>query len=303
MEIEALSQDRRDEFLGFCRKHRADIDDSFLYEEDLAAFELSEENPTYVAINAQGTVIAAASLILNDYNRRGRKGRFRIFQADTADQVIYQELLQAILPHTAGLDKLNLFVPTVNTRETKNMLAAGFAVERYSFLLVRDEEAVPDFSLPAGYEIKSFRPGSDEAVWCEVRNAGFAKLKGSETPATPEMVTQMISGKDYIANGLLILYHNGQAVGIVRGADDDYEDSPIMNIGPLAVLPEYQGKGLGRILLRAALRFAEDNAYTRTILCVNAENERAKAMYIGEGFKQAESAACFTYDLTAEENE
>ncbi|SDK98470.1 GNAT family N-acetyltransferase [Paenibacillus jilunlii] len=299
MKIEALSQDRRDEFLNFCRKHRAEVDESFLYEEDLAGFELSEENPTYVAINAQGTLVAAASLILNDYNRRGRKGRFRIFQADTADQTIYRGLLQAILPHTAGLDRLDIFVPTVNTRETDNMLAAGFTVERYSYLLVRDEENIPDFSLPSGYEIKPFRPGTDESVWCEVRNAGFAKLKGSETPATPEMVTKMISGKDYIANGLLILYHNSRAVGIVRGADDDYEGSPIMNIGPLAVLPEYQGKGLGRILLRAALQFAKEQSYTQTVLCVNAENERAQALYIAEGFKQVEAVACFTYDLTA----
>ncbi|MNC11706.1 Mycothiol acetyltransferase [compost metagenome] len=302
MKIEALSQDKRDGFLDFCRKHRPDIDESFLYEEELAAFEVSEENPTYVAINAQGTLVAAASLILNDYNRRGRKGRFRIFQADTADHAIYRALLQAIVQHTAGLDKLNIFVPTVNTRETENMLAAGFAVERYSYLLVRDDVNVPDFSLPTGYEIKPFRPGADEPVWCEVRNAGFAKLRGNETPATPEMVAEMISGKNYIENGLLILYHNGRAVGIVRGADDDYEGSPIMNIGPLAVLPEYQGKGLGKILLRAALRFAKDNSYTQTVLCVNAENERAKALYIAEGFKQVEAAACFTYDLTAEEN-
>lgn len=299
MKIEALSQDRRDEFLDFCRKHRPDIDDSFLYEEQLAEFELSEENPTYVAINEQGALVAAASLILNDYNRRGRKGRFRIFQADTAEPAIYQELLQAILRHTAGLDKLDIFVPTVNVRETQNILAAGFAVERYSYLLVRDEESVPDFSLPTGYEIKPFRPGTDELVWCEVRNSGFAKLKGSETPATPEMVTKMISRKDYIEGGLMILHHNGRAVGVVRGADDEYEGTPIMNIGPLAVLPEYQGQGLGRILLRAALRFAKEQAYTQTVLCVNAENERAKALYIGEGFKQVEAAACFAYELAA----
>ncbi|WP_379153700.1 GNAT family N-acetyltransferase [Paenibacillus sp. sgz5001063] len=301
MKIEALSQERRNEFLDFCRKHRPDIDDSFLYEEQLAEFELSDENPTYVAINEQGSLVAAASLILNDYNRRGRKGQFRIFQADTAEHAIYRELLQAVLRHTAGLDKLNIFVPTVNTRETQNILAAGFAVERYSYLLVRDEESVPDLSLPNGYDIKAFRPGIDEPVWCGVRNAGFAKLKGSETPATPEMVTQMISRKSYIEGGLMILYHNGLAVGVVRGADDDYQGSPIMNIGPLAVLPEYQGQGLGKILLRAALRFAKDHSYTQTVLCVNAENDRAQALYIGEGFKQVEAAACFAFDLTAKD--
>jgi mycothiol synthase len=137
----------------------------------------------------------------------------------------------------------------------------------------------------------------DEAIWCEVRNAGFAKLRGSETPITPEMVTKMISSEDNIEGGSMILYHNDRPVGVVRGAKDEYEDSPIMNIGPLALIPEYQGKGLGRCLLRASLRLAKERSYKRTILCVNAENERAKALYIQEGFKQVEAVVCYKYDL------
>jgi mycothiol synthase len=70
-----------------------------------------------------------------------------------------------------------------------------------------------------------------------------------------------------------------------------------MNIGPLAIIPEYQGKGLGRILLRASLRFAREKSYKRTILCVNAENERAKALYNQEGFRQVEAVACYVYNL------
>ncbi|MHA6529847.1 GNAT family N-acetyltransferase [Paenibacillus sp. BAC0078] len=299
MRIETLSSERKGEFLDFCRKHRAGLDDSFLNEEDLAGFDLSEENPTYVARDASGALIGAASLILNDYSRRGRQARFRIFYADTDDRTIYRELLQAILRHTEGLDKLNIFVPTVNTAVMEIKPDLGFEVERCSYLLVRDVQTLPDFSLPAGYEIRPFQPGADEAAWCEIRNTGFAKLMGSETPVTPDMVTGMISGQSYIEGGLLMLYNGGKAVGIVRGSADEYEGSPIMNIGPLALLPEYQGKGLGRILLRAALRFASDHAYTRVILCVNGENERAKALYIGEGFKESEGAACFAYDLTA----
>ncbi|MNW68105.1 ribosomal-protein-alanine N-acetyltransferase [compost metagenome] len=73
-----------------------------------------------------------------------------------------------------------------------------------------------------------------------------------------------------------------------------------MNIGPLALLPEYQGKGLGRVLLRAALHLSKNKGYNRSILCVNAENERAQALYTGEGFKQVEAAACYKYDLTVQ---
>ena len=70
-----------------------------------------------------------------------------------------------------------------------------------------------------------------------------------------------------------------------------------MNIGPLAILPEYQGKGLGRQLLRASLQFAKENSYKRTILSVNGENERAQALYIQEGFKQVEGVTCYQFEL------
>ncbi|WP_310832670.1 GNAT family N-acetyltransferase [Paenibacillus pedocola] len=300
MIIEKLDEVRKEEFLNFCRKHRNELDDSFLYEEDLAEYEPNAENPTYIALNPYGAIAGAASLILDDYSRRGRKARFRILHAETDDPEVYRELLQAVLQYTAGLDKLNIFVPTVNTGDMDKLTAAGFTVERYSYLLVRDEEVLPETSIPEGYELRPFQPGVDEAVWCEVRNAGFAKLKGSETPATPDMVSSMIAGADYIEGGMLLLYHGGKAVGIVRGADDEYNDAPIMNIGPVALLPEYQGKGLGRVLLRAALHLSRNKGYTRSILCVNAENERAQALYTGEGFKQVEAAACYKYDLTVQ---
>lgn len=299
MKVEALEQSRVEAFLNFCRKYRGELDDSYLIDEELAGFTLSPDHPTYIVTNSSGQITAAASLILNDYSRRGHKARFRIFHADTADLKVYEALLEAILPHAAGMDKLNLFVPAVNTAAMEALAAVRFAVERYTYVLVREESYIPEISLPAGYELIPFRSGADEAVWCEVRNAGFARLQGNETPATPAMVKQMISGTDYIEGGLLILYHNGKAVGIVRGCADEYEDEPAMSIGPLAVLPEYQGRGLGRIMLRAALRFAGEQSYARTILCVNAENERAQALYIGEGFKQVEALACLVYKVNA----
>jgi mycothiol synthase len=145
--------------------------------------------------------------------------------------------------------------------------------------------------------MRDFRPGEDESIWSEVRNVGFATLKGSETPVTPEMVAKMVAGNDYIEGGMKILFHLGKPVGVVRGAVDEYEDAPIMNIGPLAIIPEYQGKGLGRLLLRAALQVAKEKSYKRTILSVNGENERAKALYLQEGFWEAESVVCYEYLL------
>ncbi|WP_187355410.1 GNAT family N-acetyltransferase [Paenibacillus tengchongensis] len=298
MRVIALEEARKQEFLEYCRRNRSRLDESFLYDEDLEKFSLSPENPTYIAVDPQGILTGAVSLILGEYRSRGRKGRFRILHAEKdRDSGVYSALLQAVLPHTAGCEKLNVFVPTVHTDEMERIIAAGFAVERYSYILVRENTGLPEPVLPEGYALVPFRPGCDEAAWCEVRNRGFAKLQGSEAPQAPETVGQMAARRDYLEGGMLMLRHEGKPVGIVRGAADEYEGVPAMNIGPLALLPEYQGKGLGRLLLRAALRYADGRDYGRTMLCVNAENERAKALYTSEGFREAEAAACYAYYL------
>lgn len=295
MKVEALTNERAADFISYCKKHRKEVDDSFLYDQDLINFEPNADNPTYIVTNQLGEVIAAASLIIDEYHKRGKRARFRIFHAEGDDLKCYQLLMEAILKHTEGLDKVFLFVPVTNKKLMESFEALKFTVERYSFLLVREDLDVPAFDLPEDYDLRAFRAGQDEEIWCKVRNAGFAKLLGNETPVTPDLVTKMVNEADYLEGGMMILFHKNRPVGVVRGAVDEYENAPIMNIGPLAIIPEYQGKGLGRCLLRASLRFAKEKTYNRTVLSVNGENERAKALYLQEGFKQHEAVACYQY--------
>lgn len=297
MRIEALSNERIKDFIDYCKRHKNEVDESFLYDEDFKEFQPDQDNPTYVVLDDKNDIRAAASLIMDDYNRRGKKARFRIFHSEIQDIQYYSKLLQALLKHTQDLQKLNIFVPLVNDALMKLMEDLGFENERYSFILVRENMEIPQWELPEGYEIRPFKPGADEETWCTVRNAGFAKLQGSETPATPEMITKMVSSEGYLDGGMMILYHQDRPVGVVRGELDEYEDRAIMNIGPLAIIPEYQGKGLGRMLLRASLEFGQKHDLDRTILCVNGENDRAKALYLQEGFAQTEGVICYKYLL------
>lgn len=297
MKIEALTSEKVESFIAYCKKHKAEIDDSFLYDEDLKGFKPDAENPTYLIMNSIGEVIAAASLMITEYYKRGRSARFRIFHAEPSDDKCYSMLMQALIQHTTGLDKVFLFVPVNHQTLRAHMERLSFEVERYAFLFVRESLEVPEYDLQKDYEIRAFRAGVDEGIWCDVRNAGFARLKGNDTPITPEMVTKLVQSEEHIEGGMMILFHHEKPVGIVRGAADDYEGEPIMNIGPLAILPEYQGKGLGRILLRAVLQFAKKKSYARTILSVNGENEHAKTLYLQEGFRQVEAVACYAYQL------
>ncbi|WP_178021405.1 GNAT family N-acetyltransferase [uncultured Paenibacillus sp.] len=295
--IVALSSERLEDFKAYCRKHRQEVDDSYLYEEDLAEFQIHEEHPAYLAVNEEGEVVGAISIIADAYQRKGKQARFRILHSETGDRAVYRRLLDEIVKHGDGLEGMFIFVPSVNPGLMEIIGQLGFQVERYSFLLVNEPLHPASYELPEGYDIRAFRPGEDEEGWCVVRNAGFAQLKGSQTPITPDMVAKYAGEADYLNGGMLFLVHGARPVGIVRCTDDEYLDTPIMNIGPLALLPEYQGKGLGRLLLRRALEFGRESGYRRAILCVNAENERAKALYLQEGFKEAEYAVNYRLDL------
>jgi len=111
------------------------------------------------------------------------------------------------------------------------------------------------------------------------------------------MVHKLVSETEYLEGGLIFLLHGDKPIGIVRGARDEYEGEPCMNIGPIAVLPAHQGKGLGKQLLRTAVEFAGKMNFKKTMLCVNADNERAKELYLKEGFVQTEGVTAYEYLL------
>jgi mycothiol synthase len=297
MQLQFLPPDRLRDYIDYCKKHRKELDDSYLCDEDLDSFVPGEQHPTYIVMKEDNQIIAAASLLLDEYWTGLKKAKLVILHSEIPDVEIYGLLLDALKKHTEGFNGIYVFVPLKETATLEIFKTIGFTTERYAFLLVYDH---PDFQhndMPQGYEIRPMRRGMNEQAWCDVRNAAFAALKGSETPLSVEMLEFIIKDTDYLEGGLMILYHGDKPVGVVRGADDEYNGHRVMNVGAVGIIPTYQGKGLGRYLLRAALNFAYEKSYDQAVLSVNADNERAKSLYLREGFVQAEGFAEFRYPL------
>ncbi len=297
MKIVELEQHRLPEFVSYCKAHRPEVDESFLYDEDLEGFAIGQENPTVLAVDDGGAVIGAGSLVLNEHMRRGNRARVRILHAEEGLQDAYEGMLQALLPALAGVGHLYAFTPDRNRAQMEAFAHLGFVVDRYSFFMVREDLPVPDVVLPEGFTIMPCEAGRDEKAWCEVRNAAFATLRGSETPITVEMAGKQLFGEGVLPGGALMLRHKREPVGVVRVGEDTLDGQPVAEVGPLAILPGWQGRGLGRSLLRAALRRTKECGYGRVVLCVNAENERAAGLYEKEGFRKHEVAVCYRFDL------
>lgn len=85
MEAIAIANVYRENFIAYCKKYRKDVHDSFLYDEDLRDFELNDDNPTYVILNHEREMIAAASLMIDEYNKRG-KDSFVLVRENTEEE-------------------------------------------------------------------------------------------------------------------------------------------------------------------------------------------------------------------------
>ncbi len=289
-----LSDANLQSFKNFCVKYRNMVDDTFLDDEDLDSIVPGPENPTFLYLEGS-KIVAVASLMMDEYNIRENRSRFRILFSEKESRGIYEGIFHRILIHAQDLEKVYIKVPTFNDILMDRIERLGFIRQRYTYLMVRGDDPVRDEDLPEGFALRSFDPERDIDEWCRVRNIVFATVKGSETPLTPQMVSDFIGANDYLSGGMIMLTYKGENIGMVRGTRSEYEGKPVMNISSVGVLPEYQGRGFGRILLREAIRYAKRSGFDRTIISVNADNEDARKIYDRERFKEIEGIVCYEY--------
>jgi len=82
-------------------------------------------------------------------------------------------------------------------------------------------------------------------------------------------------------NIFLVGYGRGQALGCVAVKRWDNWSCELKR---MFVLPEHRFKGLGRLLLKEAIKWAKERHYRQMLLDTNAEMEAAICLYRQEGF-------------------
>lgn len=296
MRAERLTERTREEFLEYCRIHRYEVDDSFLYEDQLKTFKVDDENPTYLLMD-EDMVAGAVSLYRSEYFLKGNRARFRIFHSTIRTLEAYKLLWEKIKVHAEDLDKVFTFIDEKNTAVRKIMEELGFDIERISYLLERQAQDIPQVDIQPGYRVEDLVFDRDEEIWCEVRNAAFSQLAGAETPITVGQVKEMKDHEGHLAGGMKILSCNGVPAGILNVEKEWDEGEWKTFIGLLAVKPDHQGKGIGRLLLREGLRFGKEAGMEKALISVNGENDKAVSLYTREGFEKKTVMICYKYDL------
>ena len=297
MKITVLSQKWLQPLKAYFIAHRYEHDESYLYEEDLEAFIVdSKENPTWLYI-IDGSIRGVLSFMMTDYFLKGHKTRIRMFHCEEGYEEGYEKLWKKVPRNGFNLDYAEMFIPRERTASIETVGDLGFQYFRTSYVLIRKEQEVIMPPLPEGYGFRYFIAGADESYYMKIRNEAFANLEGSKVPMDMTMVKELVNEPYQLEDGIIFLTYGQQPVGFVRMIEEDDPTGKYGFVAPLCIVPEHQGKGLGKALLLKGIEQSVKMGYPNTMLSVNGENENAIRLYTKVGFEKDMIVDCFHYDL------
>lgn len=113
----------------------------------------------------------------------------------------------------------------------------------------------------------------------------FAALEWGYSPSGRHIDTADVE-KYYMQNGCFwCLYDNQILVGTVALRTIDFENK-VFELKRMFILPDYQGKGYGRQLLKHAIDYAKEQNYNSICLDTRSELNTAQLMYKKYGFRK-----------------
>ena len=103
--------------------------------------------------------------------------------------------------------------------------------------------------------VRRERAGDAEEIRA-VHRAAFARDDGTE-PVEPGLVDALRADPGWLAHLSLVAEVDGRLAGHVLGSRAHVEDAPAVGVGPVGVLPAFQGRGVGTALVHALLGAAQ----------------------------------------------
>lgn len=150
-----------------------------------------------------------------------------------------------------------------------------------------------------GPSLHHLEPGG-EAEFTRLQNQVFDGLWGF-CPNTTREVVQQLNTRGYGHDGVILAYHGGKPVGYCWTAEvrrpDRKSEAAIGRIHMMGVAPEFRGRSVGRQLLWAGLKHLAGKGIRTVELTVDRENEAARSLYKGAGFKPKTNLVWYEEEL------
>lgn len=259
----------------------------------------------YVQIDRSGET-ASAELVIHPEHRRNGHGRMLLRTAER----------DATLPSRSGepgqhgkhlrvwahgdLESARGFARAVGLRAVRELLFLARPLEPAGARA--DTPALPE--APAGYHLRTFRPGTDDDAWLRVNARAFATHPEQGRMSLDDLRARQAESW-FDPDGFFLLVPDGvpdgvpdDATGAATVADpaaflwtkvepDQPDGARDGEIYVLGVDPDHQGKGFGRLLTAVGLTHLARAGATRAVLYVEGDNMPALATYERAGFTRA----------------
>lgn len=163
--------------------------------------------------------------------------------------------------------------------------AEGFVQARTYWDMVWDQEALPQWQVPEGFAVRSFRPG-DASLLTEVQNSAFEGSWGF-CPNTVEQIAYRTSMANTSHQGIVFLHQDEKPAGYCWTCVAPANGRHRGLIGMIGVVPDYRGKGVSRAVLLAGMEYLRSIGVADIALEVDESNTPAIRLYTSVGFEKA----------------
>lgn len=144
-------------------------------------------------------------------------------------------------------------------------------------------EQIPPFDLPRGFGLNRYEPG-DERAWYRIH-----RLADHHEPVTPELFARRFGSDSAMlhARQLYLVAPSGQLIGTAtawQGEDPRNPGAIIGRVHYVAIIPEFQGRGLAKPLMTAVLERLKELGHSTAYLATASERLPAINLYLRFGF-------------------
>jgi mycothiol synthase len=147
----------------------------------------------------------------------------------------------------------------------------------------------PEAVLPEGYAVRTFEPGRDEDAWLALNAAAFAHHPEQGGLRRPDL-DQRMAEPWWDPAGLILIVElrDPDLLAASHWTKVDPPDGDVGEVYVVAVSPDRQGHGLGRVVTVLGLDHLRSLGLERVVLYVDEENIAAVRTYRGLGFEDLE---------------
>lgn len=160
-------------------------------------------------------------------------------------------------------------------------------IRRYADMKLDVEAAAIAEPKHESLTLRSLEPG-EEDNFTELQNCSFGDSWGF-CRNTPDEIIQTLNASAFGHDGVIIAFEEEKAAGYcwtVDARQTDQSTAPVTGrIHMLGVAPEFRGRGVGRLVLWAGLKYLANKAIKTVELTMDRENEASCSLYDGAGFK------------------